>query len=69
MKALRWFVLAISLTALSFVYSGCSAIMGSLPTVLAYVQDGQLVLSAIESFAAKTAVGRGSWTRIFCPAA
>jgi hypothetical protein len=51
MKALRWAILLAALTGLSFTYMGCSAIMGNLPAVLAYVQDGQLVLSAIESFA------------------
>jgi hypothetical protein len=30
---------------------GCSTIFSNLPSVLAYVQDGQLVLSTIESFA------------------
>lgn len=30
---------------------GCSAIFSNLPTVLAYVQDAQLVISTIESFA------------------
>lgn len=51
MKALRWAILFAALTGLSFTYMGCSAIMGNLPAVLAYVQDGQLILSAIESFA------------------
>lgn len=31
--------------------TGCSAIFSNLPTVLAYVQDAQLVISTIESFA------------------
>jgi hypothetical protein len=50
MKALRWAILAAALTGLSFQYMGCAAIVGNLPTVLAYVQDAQLVVSAIESF-------------------
>lgn len=45
-------LLALALLLLAIPVAGCSSIFSNLPQVLAYVQDGQLVLSTIESFAA-----------------
>lgn len=48
MKTFR--VLALT-AALVTTGPGCSALFSNLPTVIAYVQEAQLVVSAIESFA------------------
>lgn len=44
-------IFALCLLMLAIPVAGCSTIFSHLPNVLAYVQDGQLVLSTVESFA------------------
>lgn len=46
----RSIALILSVAAASFGFIGCAAVMSNLPAVIAYVQDGQIVLDTIVRF-------------------